>query len=302
MTQIMPDNNSTEKQKSNKSLWVLLTVAFIAIAGIVYMYIQNNVQMREMVDQMTEEKIILTQEFQNLSLDYDSLESNNDSLNLMLEHDRERISQLIEELKTVKAANISRIREYKKELGSLRGVLKSYVYQIDSLNQTNKELRQKNVEYRQQYTKIQDSYKELEKEKQNLSQKVEIASKLETSNYETTGLTSRDKETKRTSRVVKIRVCFTILKNLTAQIGEKPIYMRIERPDGALLMHSLDDKFEYEGSEINFSATRTIEYGGDNLDVCIYYNADAGELLEGEYAIDLFCDGNHIGKCKLDLK
>lgn len=290
-------------QKSNKNLiYIGAAVAVVIIAGLLYMYMSNRSEYRAIVDEMTEEKDILTEEFQNLALNYDSLNSNNDTLNLMLEQEREKIAHLIEEIKTIKATNASKIREYKKELTSLRSVMKNFVVQIDSLNQRNQELTEENKQYRQQYTEIQGSYKELEQQKAKLAEKIEIASQLETYNYAVEGLNNKDRETKRARNVAKIKVCFTIKKNITAPIGEKTVYMRIMRPDEALLLHSLDDKFKYENEDINFSANRVIEYGGEALDVCIFYNADEGELLPGTYTVDLFADSFNIGTTKFELK
>ncbi len=180
--------------------------------------------------------------------------------------------------------------------------MKNFVVQIDSLNQRNEELTQENKQYRTQYNKIQDSFKELEKQKEKLAEKVEIASQLETYNYEVEGLNNKDRNTKKARNISKIRICFTIKKNITAPIGEKKVYLRVMRPDEALLVHSLDDKFTYEGEEINFSASRVIEYGGEELDVCVFYNADEGELMPGIYLADIFADGFNIGTTKFELK
>ncbi len=225
-----------------------------------------------------------------------------DSINNLLEHERERITQLIEEIKTIKATNASKIREYKKELTTLRKVLKNYIYQIDSLNQRNKQLTVENKEYQKKYTHIRTSMKVLEKEKETLKEKVDIASKLELKDITAQGLTGKNKATKKTNKVAKIRICFTIQKNLTAPVGEKTVYLRIERPDKSLLMQSLDDKFEFEGSEINYSSKRVIEYGGKDLDVCVYYKVDEGELMKGEYVADIFIDGKNVGTITFELK
>nr|WP_321405830.1 hypothetical protein [uncultured Carboxylicivirga sp.] len=294
--------NKAPQKSNNKLIYIISAVAVALIAVVLFMYLSNRKEYKAVVEEMTEEKLLLTEEFQTLALDYDSLQSNNDTLNLLLEQEREKISHLIEEIKTIKATNASKIREYKKELTSLRSVMKSFVVQIDSLNQRNQELSEENIQYRKQVTKIQDSFKELEKQKEKLAEKVEIASQLETYNYEVEGLNSKDRETKKARNVAKIRVCFTIQKNITAPIGEKTVYMRIMRPDEALLVRSLDDKFKYEGEEINFSAQRVIEYGGEELDICIFYKADEGELLPGNYTADLFADGFHIGTTQFELK
>lgn len=291
-----------KSNNGNKQLLIILAVAGILIVVFAVLYFSNKSEMEEIVSELNVEKLELTKEYQDLALDYDSLQTNNDTINIMLEHERERIAQLIDEIKTVKATNSSKIREFKKELSTLRKVLKNYVYQIDSLNRRNQELSQENKKYRKQYSNIKSSMKVLEKEKENLEEKVDIASKLELRKVEAYGLTNKNKETKKSSKVDKIRLCFTILKNITAKVGEKVVYIRIQRPDKTLLMHSLEDKFMFEDSEINFSSKRTIEYEGKNLDVCIYYNADEGELMRGRYLTDIFIEQRNVGTISFELK
>src|SRR5690554_8144195 len=158
----------------------------------------------------------------------------------MLEMERERIAQLVEELKTLKATNTARIREFQKELTTLRGVLRTYIVQIDSLNQRNEVLTRENIEHRRRYTQIQSSFRELEEVKTTLQDKVTIASRLDVTNLMAEGLNPSGRKTDRSNRIAKIRVCFTVLKNVTAPVGMKDFYLRIERPDGQLLLHSLD--------------------------------------------------------------
>ncbi|MCW3786342.1 hypothetical protein [Plebeiibacterium sediminum] len=298
----MSNQDNVPHQKSHKTAIIVGAVSAVLLIILGFLYFKNKSEMQVLVEEMTEEKDLLTTEFESLALDYDSLKTNSDTLNLLLEKEREKISQLIEEIHTIKATNASKIREYKKELTSLRKVMRNYVIQIDSLNQTNKALQQENQQIRRTVSNIKTSYQKLEKEKDNLAEKVDIASKLETYNMEATGLNSKDRSTTRASRISKIRICFTIQKNITAEVGEKEIFLRVLRPDGALLYHSKDDLFKYENKEINFSSRRVVEYGGDELDVCLYYNVDAGELTIGDYTADIFADGHHIGNMTFSLR
>ena len=295
----------TSKQNINNPSKKLLIVGIAAIVIIVtlgFLYFQSRSEMKEVVQVMTEEKMDLTMEYQNLAIDYDSLKTNNQAINEKLELERERVSNLLEELKTVKATNALKIRELRKELSTLRTVMTSFIVQIDSLNRRNEELTQENKSMRTQVGKIQDSYKVLEKQKETLAAKVEIASKLETANMQGTGLAANGKTTDRVNRAAKLRVCFDLLKNISAPVGEKLLYLRISRPDGALLMHSINDQFKYEDGMINFSAKRSIEYGGETTNVCIFYNVDEGELMAGEYRAEVFADGHMIGGTSFKLK
>ncbi len=298
--QIMDKNSS--KTSNHKLTYIIAIIAAIVIGGLIFFIVSQKKENDAYKAEMQEEKLILTEEFQSLALDYDSLHSNNDTLNLMLEQEREKITHLIEEIKTIKAANARTIREYKKELSTLRGVMKNFVVQIDSLNRRNEELTKENIKYRKQRDEISQSMKELEKEKESLDKKVEIASQLEARNIEMTGLNSKSKTTKKAKSVAKIRMCCTIQKNVTAPVGIKTVYIRIMRPDDTLLVTSVDNVFTYEEQEINYSAKREFEYGGEDVDVCVYYTAADGELLSGNYLVDVFVDGFNIGTTNFELK
>ena len=290
------------KTNRNKVLYIVTGIIATLLIGISILFLSQKKELDKLVDNLNEEKKLLTQEYQDLIINYDPLQSDNDSLNLLLEQEREKITHLIEEIQTIKATNTAKIREFQKELTTLRGVLRTYIVQIDSLNTRNEELTQENIEYRRRNTQITTSFRQLEAEKAGLEQKVSIASQLDITNIMAEALNSNDRKTDRSARTAKIRICFTVLKNVTAQVGSKRFYLRIERPDGQLLMHSRNDLFTYEDSQINFSSTREVEYGGEETDACIFYNVDAGELMPGKYTADIFADGFHIGNLVFSMK
>ena len=152
------ENSAPESSKNKKTLYIVIAIAGILLLIVSGLYLMQNREMNEIVTNLTEEKTILTEEYQNLIMNYDSLQSDNDTINLLLEREREKISHLIEEIKTIKATNTAKIREFQKELNTLRGVLRNYIVQIDSLNARNQELTKENIEYQRRYTQIASSF------------------------------------------------------------------------------------------------------------------------------------------------
>ncbi|MFT3737572.1 MAG: hypothetical protein QM786_02325 [Breznakibacter sp.] len=288
--------------KQHYLLWIVIGILAFSLAYLIYHNKAKEEEYGGTIDEIALEKAIIARDFQELALDYDTLQTNNEEMSRQLDKERERVGQLIEELRNLKASNTAQIAQYKKELATLRNVMRNFVLQIDSLNARNKALTNENVVVKKQIAEIKDSNKELAKQNEELSQKVEIAAKLEIRDMMGQGLNNKGKETNRISRIEKVRICFTLLKNVTAKVGEKSVYLRLMRPDGALLLHSANDVFLFEGSKINYSATRVIEYGGNDLDVCLFYNAEEGELIGGAYTADVFVDGSNIGTVKFELK
>lgn len=287
---------------TKKTIVVVIGVAAVLLLLLGSLLIKTNSEKAEMEEVFKEEKENLITEYQDLYLDYDSLRRYDTDLNDKLDRERERVVQLQEELKTVKATNARKIKELQNELKTMRTVMVSFVHQIDSLNQTNIRLTNENKQMRTQVAQVKQSYDELKNENKNLSEQVEIASRLEARDISAVGLNFNEKKVTSASKTSKVKISFTIVKNISAQVGMRTIYLRFTRPDGQLLMHSKDDTFKYEDSQINYSAKREVEYGGDDTASYIVYTVDAGELMEGNYDIELFCGGELIGRGTWNIK
>jgi hypothetical protein len=235
-------------------------------------------------------------ELRNIYLQYDSLKTENDTINEKLAAEQQKIERLLK----LNANNVYKIHLYEKELETIRQVLRSYVVQIDSLNQANIALRTENVEVRQKLRKVQKESENLTKEKNELTEKVELASVLSAKNIIVTGLNNKGKERTKSKAIEKLRVCFTLRENAVLPTGEKIIYIRIARPDEVILTSGLNF-FEYEGEQIVYSASREVDYQNVDIDMCIYWTND-GQLIEGTYQVNIFADGKNIGSTSFVLK
>ena len=253
--------------------------------------------MKDLQQQSESVKEELSNEYQDLIIDYEGTRKKitNDSLIAKLESEQMKVQRLQDELQTVKATNTKRINELKNELETLRTILKNYVQQIDSLNRINEKLTNENRRVTDKYNQATQTVSQLTKEKEQLTETVQLASKLDASSITVNGLTSKDKITDKISKMVKIEFQFVINKNITAPVGDKDIYIRIMRPDDDVLVKSRSNVFTYEDQEINYSAKRTIEYAGEELSVSIYWDIEE-YLSPGAYRVDIFADGNLIGK------
>lgn len=280
-------------------VWLLVIVGVILI-GLVTLYVVQNRELNEVVTAFNEEKTELMGEYQELVFQYDSLIPQNDSMLFRLEIEQQKVVQLLEELEIVKATNASKIREYKKELSTMRSVMKHYVYQIDSLSRLNAELREENKMVAQRYETVSKTVDMLEKAKETLEKRVEIASQLEAYNFEVTPLNDRGRKTGRLSKTDKIEICFTLSKNITAPVGEKPIYFRITAPNNDILLKTGESMFKYQNSEIPYSMMRVVEYASEEMQVCAYWKVEEF-LFEGSYKVDVFADGFHIGETSFTL-
>lgn len=287
---------------NNKSITTTLFVVFtVAIISLGFLYLQQRQITKDIETELTAEKDSLTVELKNLSLEYDNLVTENDSLNNQLLEEQVKIESLISEIKQVKATNYRRIKEYQKELGTLRSIMRSYIVQIDSLNRRNQILIAENKQVKQEYNKVQKEKEELEVLKTELENKVAIGSRIIAENILPEPITKKSKITNRVKRTVKLRTCLTLKRNAIAKAGNKTVFIRIEGPDGFVLVQNENDLFDVEGEMKVFSAKRDVVYENEDVDLCIYWDNN-GELTVGTYKVTAYTDGYLIGDGEFTLR
>ena len=284
--------------KNKQILWIILVVVLLLIIAAAGYYIfRQHGEMKDLQQQSELVKDELTDEYNDLAIDYEGfrMKISNDSLIAKLETEQMKVQRLQEELRTVKATDTKRISELKKELETLRAILRNYVQQIDSLNKINQKLTNENQQVTAKYNQATQTVSQLTKEKEHLTETVQLASKLDAGNITVNGFTNKNKVTDKISKMVKIEFRFVINKNITAPPGEKTIYIRIMKPNDDVLIKSKGDVFTYEDQEINYSAKKIVEYEGEELPVSIYWDIEE-YLTPGTYRVDIFADGYRIGQ------
>ena len=285
----------------NKKVLAILIIVGIALVGALgFLGIrlsQANKTNEEMVQLFELEKQEMEDEYSTFATQYDEMQIliSNDSLVAQLEREKLRTQRLLEELRATKASNAAEIARLKKELKTVRAVMRSYVVQIDSLNQANEKLSKENKRVRTQYAEASKQVEVLKEEAKNLSDRVTLASQLDATNIAIHPRNKRGKETNSVKNVVKFAIDFTIVKNITAPTGERTIYVRIAKPDGAILTKNASHTFAYENTRLEYSIKKLIEYTGEEQSVTVYW--DVEEFLSaGEYTVYLFSDGVMIGE------
>jgi len=275
----------------------LLVVMIIVIGWLLYDRKQEALKLEE----VTAEKFELIRQFEDLSLEYEYLRTDNDSMNAQLDARREEIEGLIAELNRTRINNAAVINEYRRELGTLRDVLKSYIVQVDSLNQANIRLREENIQVRQQVARVETQLEQERQVKEDLSARVELGSRLIAENIEASPINRRGREINRIGRVEQIQVCFILKRNAIATAGMRQVYMRIKRPDQLVLASSADNLMVVDGGLLVFTASREINYENADIDVCIYFDDD-GSLIPGNYQVEIYTDGYQIGLAGFSLR
>ncbi len=294
--------------KNKYGIWIFISVGLMAILGVaIYLIISQHNEMNDFKTQIAieEERRALEAEYANLAFEYDQFEGskmyiNNDTLIKQLENEKLKVQRLLEELRTTKASNAQRINELKKELSTLRSVMKGYLIQIDSLNSLNQKLEKENKIVNTKYQEAAKTASLLQKDKEELTHQVTLASKLDAVAISVKTLNKREKETSKIDRIENIQINFLIAKNITAKPGERYVYIRIVKPDNDVLVKNIDNVFNYEDSEINYSMKKLIAYDSEETAVDMYWKVEEF-LTPGTYKVEIFADGDLIGKKSFSL-
>lgn len=278
-------------------LAVLIVVILALLGGLAYLFMdlqkqrQANRDMQELAELDKQE---MENEYERFALQYSEMKTqiNNDSIVEQLTQEQIKTQKLLEELKKVKADDAREITRLKKELATVREVLRSYIIQVDSLNRLNENLRAENSRVSAELEQRTQQVAGLSSEKASLSEKVAIAAQLDATNIQMSLLNKRDRATKRLKDTKKIQVTFTITKNVTASNGHRTIYVRIQNPGGNVLGGG--GSFAYENRNLECSMKKTIEYTGEEVTVPTFWNVT--QMLEGgQYRVSIFADGHMIG-------
>ena len=288
---------------NKKSLLIAaVAVLVIAIIGITYLLFTEKKANRELVQEFQLDKEDLENEYSQFVQKYDELKFTvtNDSLALLLEQEQLKTQRLLEELRTVKSSNATEIRRLKKELATLRKILVGYVNQIDSLDRINKRQQQVIADVTQKYNTASQQISTLSKEKENLDKKVTLAAQLDVTNIRIEPRNKRGKVAKKVKDIVKLAISFTVVKNITAENGERTIYIRITQPDNDALTKSASNTFSYENRTLTYSIKKYIEYNGEEQNVNVFWDVEEF-LYAGNYRLDIFEGGNLIGSQKFTL-
>lgn len=288
---------------SNKRNNIIVIVLSVILVAVIVMFFMQRKDHNIIIKTMNVEKDSIQSELSQLVEGYDLLKTENDTINEQLVVAQTKVRDLLVEVEQTKKVSFEKIASYQKQVTSLRGVMRDFVAQVDSLNRRNQQLMEENTQVKEQYKKVEIQNEQLSQDKEKLEKNLQRAAQLETRQLIAEGINSRSKETRFARKAEMIRVTFVLGKNVTSKRGAKNVYIRILRPDQQLMTKSDKDLFQFEDLKIPYSAMREVTYEGQDLPVAIYWdNKGESQLSVGSYTVDLFADGNNIGTTTLELK
>ena len=295
------EREEREKKNRNGSLktaTIILAVAALALGGaLAWIWSQKS----SLVNELEGEKAELTQQLLNLQSDFETLNSDYESINSQLDTSREQVALLIEKLSKTEATNRAKIRQYEKELGTLRSIMRGYIVQIDSLNTLNKQLTADAAAARREAAESRQANENLTRQVENLSGQVAAGSVVKGRGLTLVAYNGSDRETDRSSRVTYFLATVTLAANEIAERGPIRVYVRVKDPNGVILLNNSSTDFTYNGETMTASASREVDYEGEDLTVGVYVK-DMSELGKGIYTVEAYTTQSLLGRADLMLR
>ncbi|MBP3455899.1 MAG: hypothetical protein J6K38_06495 [Alistipes sp.] len=303
------DSEELERmRKSTKGYRIALVILILIIIPLAFFFtkyvnkvreVERNAELITSAKQMLEEENSqLEADAQDLVAEFENMKIQNDTMLVKYQ----QATAMLEQLQKEKTYNYNQINKYKRELATLKDVMKGYLRQIDSLNNINKHLQAENISYKKEISTAQLRADVAEEKAEELNSKVRIGSVIRARGIAMSPLNAKSKSVSRVRNAERLRVDFELTANELAEPGQKTVYVRIISPDGYLLSPDNVITFSYEGDALLASAERTVDYENNDVPVSIFYDYSRKGLAAGTYKVQLYTEGRLIGENDIYLR
>ncbi len=203
------------------------------------------------------------------------------------------------ELKRNKRATGKEIKALQDKVEGYEMLLKNKDEEITKLKAVNRELMSENTTLKTKQNEIRDTVNRLNQTKQELANKVAIASQLKAENVAVTALNDRDKEREspfRSKQLTKLKVTFNLAENAVAPIEGKKIMIRIIDENGQVIFDVArgSGTFIYNGKEEFYTQSQEILF--DNTKQKLTYVYEKGsDYASGKYQVEIYAQDYLIG-------
>ncbi|MDR1406044.1 MAG: hypothetical protein LBI89_02420 [Prevotellaceae bacterium] len=301
MESIVPQSRQAGK-KTGTVLKITAVVLSIVAVALVALLLYMRSETLKIVTALNTEKDELVVNLEHLRGEYNTLQTSNDTLNAQLEQEKQKVDLMIEKIRSTEATNRARIREYEKELGTLRDIMRSYIRQLDSLNTLNIQLREETSTAKAEARQSREKYESLMQTTDDLAQKVEQGGILKARDVVIAGINAKGKDVSRARSTDKLKTCFTLLENSIAGRGIRAVFIRVKGPDGILMTQSQNNLFHAGDGQLVYSDMREIDYQGSDIEMCIFYGGNQEKFARGAYTVEIYTGGILVGAGQALLK
>ena len=315
-----PQNDYPEPRQKNSRvlLWVALVLVLLGINGVLfYLNTQKKTENEQLTTQIQAKDTKLQaqiKEYEDLKANYERQSQDLQKLGLNNDSLVARISSInadLLKLRSFKAGSfsIAEQQRFKQRALNLEGQLRKKDDQIAELRKSNENLYTETTTLKQKQNKLTDTISTIAKTNRELSDKVNVASRIQADNIHVSILTSKnkekedDKEEFKAKRVDRVKVSFNLARNDVSPKETKQIYMRILEPDGAALynLSTGGGTFTVDGQEAFYTQKQDVVFDNTKQALNFIY-AKGGDYKIGQHTVELYEGGALMGKTTFTLK
>jgi myosin heavy subunit len=258
------------------------------------------VQQTEIV-KITSEKESIMKDLEELKSSYDAAIAENTSMSDELIAEREKVVNLIADLKKSKGDAAS-LRKYKDQYYALETKMKGLMKENEVLKQQNASLTNERDSTIVVLGETKKYNEVLIGQNEDLAKTVEVASQLTVLNLKTAAYKLKNSgkqiETDKASRADVLKISFTIAENKVAKSGDKDYYVQVIDSKNNVLG---DKKTESFGDKsLTYSFITTVKY--ENKTVNVSQDLTGSDFGKGTYFVNVFDKGNLVSKSSFSLR
>ncbi|MFT4674073.1 MAG: cell division protein FtsB [Saprospiraceae bacterium] len=292
-----------ETNNNNTRLKIVLGILFALLIGLAAYTFTLKEENKEAVRFLEADKVEVQKELEALVTNYNEIIQDNELKDQDLVAARDRIMVLLDSVKDYKM-NVSILRRYKVEIGRLKTERIQLYKRADSLVAVTERLaieKDSTTVVLNQTIKVVDSVTSSNTE---MSKSLEKGALIGITNLSAKAIIVRKsgkiKETQRSSRADKIKVCYTLAPNILAENGDRMLYVQVINPANNIIGDKA--KITFDTGILSYSTTTSVYYENEALDVCAIVAAAEDDLIKGMYTINIFDAGRQIGSATVTLK
>ncbi len=247
----------------------------------------------------------LKTDFKEMLNTYDALLEKDKSKADSINKQKAVIEELLEKVERGNM-NARQLFAARKEIETMKVIMRGYIVQIDSLNTLNYKLSSDLETTSTALTKTEGERDQYKTEAELSAEQVKKGSKLQAYNFNSGGLKMKlnntTDDTDRARNTVQIKSSFTLSENPITPPGKKAVYLQIITPSGKTLQSSSSNIITTDAGSIPYSDKKDVDYQNERIDMAIYYRLNGEELAKGNYKIKVYCQGQLIGSDSFTLK
>ncbi len=293
-----------ENQKSNSNLKAVIAIlAVLLIGSLVYIFKMTSdaKSLQTELTKTSSDKESVMKDLEALKATYDAAIAENTSMSDELIAEREKVVNLMAELKKSKGDAAS-MAKYKNQYFALENKMKGMMAEIETLKKDNTTLTTQRDSTVMVLGEAKKYNEVLVGQNEELSKTVEIASKLNVSNLKTAAYKLRSSgkqiETEKARKADILKISFRIDENKVAKQGDKVYYVQVIDSKNNVLGEKKTESFGE--NSLTYSFASTVKY--ENKSVEVSQDLPGTNFEKGLYFVNVFDKGELVSKSSFSLK